>query len=157
MPSNSLPATSLSAPLTPPVWAIGLGFAGLIPFVGLALVGRYADLTTQEIFAKALVAYGATIVSFLGAIYWGLVMRSAGAQVLWPFAWGVAPSLGAWLAIMLAPSAGLWVIVALLVACYAADRRAYPVYGLTLWLRMRLVLTVVASASCVYSLLSWVR
>jgi hypothetical protein len=96
----------------------------------------------------ALVGYGATIASFLGAIHWGLVMRQGPVQSVPSLLWGVLPSLLAWLALLLAPALGLLLITALLWACFAVDRVLYPRYRLQAWLPMRWRLTVVASFSC---------
>ena len=40
----------------------------------------------------ALLGYGATIASFLGAIHWGLVMREGLAQPVPSLLWGVVPA-----------------------------------------------------------------
>lgn len=141
----------------PTRWAAFLGYAGLVPFAGLAtgVMSGSTGWSTQV--ATALLAYGASILSFMGAIHWGLAMRG-GADV--PegtsntrLLWGVTPSLIAWVAAMLGASAGLWLIVMGLWACYAVDRRVYPVYGLRDWLPLRLVLTWGATASCALSAL----
>ena len=78
-----------------------------------------------------LAAYGATIVSFLGGIHWGVV-----------------PTFGAWVGVMMPPSAGLVVPGAMLVACYAVDRRLYPRHGLQRWLTLRFRLSAVAALCC---------
>jgi len=96
----------------------------------------------------ALVGYGATIASFLGAIHWGLAMRDPHASAATPFVWGVAPSLTAWVALLVTPMTGLLILTLVLWACYAVDRKAYSNYQLQHWLPMRLRLTVVASLSC---------
>lgn len=97
---------------------------------------------------KALLAYGATIVSFLGAIHWGLVMREASVPSQLSLLWGVVPSLLAWVALLLQETQGLVAIALLLWACLAVDRVLYPRHRLRAWLPMRLWLTLVASGSC---------
>jgi hypothetical protein len=95
----------------------------------------------------ALVAYGATIVSFLGGIHWGLAFMNdadRGAR----FTWGVIPSLLAWVAIVLPASAGLLLVAGTLLMALSVDRRVYPTLGLQAWLPMRLHLTAVAALSC---------
>jgi hypothetical protein len=58
-----------------PTTAIGLGLAGLVPFIGLGI----AALATGEEMAGrcllALVAYGALILAFLGGVHWGFVLH----------------------------------------------------------------------------------
>lgn len=133
-----------------------LGYAGLLPFVGLAGLMWLGRANLLPFVATALVAYAAVIVSFLGGIHWGLgFMRPEGGQVpadsvsrRFHFVWGIVPSLLAWLALMLPavvalPSMGLALLV-----CYAVDRHTYPGLGLSHWLRLRLHLSLVAALSC---------
>jgi Protein of unknown function (DUF3429) len=133
----------------PSRWARCLGFGGLVPFVGLAAELWVARPGAWPLASLALLAYGAVIVSFLGAIHWGLVMREAPAQPLPSLVWGVVPSLLGWVAVLLAHAHGLVLIAALLWICFAVDRAVYPRYQLQAWLPMRLQLTLVASLSCV--------
>lgn len=127
-----------------PRWAARLGYAGLLPFVALALASWFSPVPYRALAAFALLAYGATIASFLGAIHWGLAMRGPLTPQPGPFVWGVFPSLVAWLAMLLPRSQGLVTLALLLGICLAVDRRSYPAYGLTEWLRMRLHLTLVS-------------
>lgn len=135
-----------------------LGYAGLIPFVGGTLfVWLLAGRIEQAPFiflVNGLTAYAALIVSFLGGMPWGLVMRNANEdhpdvrKALWI---GVSYSLLAWVAVCMPPHAGLVVLGALLVGCYLNDRKLYPLLGATDWLQLRFRLTVVASLSCFLS------
>jgi Protein of unknown function (DUF3429) len=132
-----------------------LGYAGLIPFVGGAVfVWLLAGRIEQAPFiflVNGLTTYAALIVSFLGGLPWGLVMRDANEhhpdvrKALWI---GVSYSLMAWLAVSMPPHAGLVALGALLVGCYLNDRKLYPLLGATDWLQLRFRLTVVASLSC---------
>jgi hypothetical protein len=133
---------------TPSVAAQTLGYGGLIPFVGLA-VALWLWPAHRPMAGLALLGYSATIASFLGAIHWGLTMRDAQGQSRSLLAWGVVPSLLAWVALMLPVASGLLLITALLWACFAVDSRVYPRLGLRAWLPMRLLLTAVASLSCI--------
>ena len=139
-------ATALKSPTQ---WAQGLGYGGLIPFVGLALAIWLLDPADRAGSSTALLGYGATILSFLGAIHWGFAMRDASAQTRSLLVWGVIPSLIAWVALLLNPVAGLYLIATGLWGCFAVDRVVYPRVGVHTWLLMRLVLTLVASLSCV--------
>jgi Protein of unknown function (DUF3429) len=133
---------------SPPPWAHGLGYAGLLPFVVLAIGTWVADPEHRLAAGFALASYGAVIASFLGAIHWGLVMRDASGQSAALLGWGVVPSLMAWLALMLDPVLALLLITAVLWTCFAVDRLVYPRFQAQTWLPMRLALTLVASASC---------
>ena len=133
----------------PTRWVQGLGYGGLIPFVALALAVCLLDPADRARSFSALLGYGATILSFLGAIHWGLAMREVSGQPTGWLVWGVTPSLLAWVALLLNPAAGLWLIAAGLWACFLVDRMVYPKFGARAWLPMRLVLTMVASLSCI--------
>ncbi len=124
-----------------------LGYAGLIPFIALAGMAWTLSPSEQGLVTFALRAYAAAIVSFLGAIHWGLAMRQALADtlLLW---WGVGPSIVGWLSLLVLPIAGSLMLAAALWLCFLVDRKVYPKFGLQAWLRMRLMLTTVASAAC---------
>ena len=132
----------------PSLWARLLGHAGLIPFVGLATALWMTRPGDWPFAGAALLGYGATIVSFLGAIHWGLVMRQGPVQPLPALLWGVVPSLLGWVALLLNSTQGLLLIAGVLWVCLAVDRLLYPRYHLQAWLPMRLWLTVVSSSSC---------
>ena len=134
----------------PPAWARQLGYAGLIPFVALA-AGVWVGHPDA---ADALVAYAATIVSFLGAIHWGLTMRDEVPDTK-ALSWGVVPSLVAWLALMMDTEDALALLTALLAICWLVDRQAYVRWGVGSWLRLRTELTLVACLSCGVSALCY--
>lgn len=125
-----------------------LGFGGLIPFVGLATALWLVPSASQPLWATALLGYGATICSFLGAIHWGLTLRDGAAPRASSLLWGVVPSLLSWVALLLGSMPGLLLIAATLCACFAVDRMAYPRDRLQAWLPMRFQLTLVAGLSC---------
>lgn len=147
MAESAVLAASPVPPAAPPLWARRLGYAGLAPFVVGALLVHVVHPEAHPYATLALAAYGAAILSFLGGIHWGVAMR-AGAVDAGVFTWAVVPSLVAWVATVMPPSAGLVVLGAMLVVCYAVDRRRYPVYGLQHWLTLRFRLSAVASLSC---------
>jgi Protein of unknown function (DUF3429) len=142
---------------TPTPWAQGLGYGGLIPFVGLASAIWFLDPADRSRSMAALLGYGATILSFLGAIHWGFAMRDASAPPRSLLVWGVLPSLLAWAALLVGPQAGLWLVAAGLWACLAVDRVVYTRFGAHAWLPMRLMLTVIASLSCAAGALGALR
>ena len=130
--------------------AFKLGVAGLIPFVVLALLNFATESSYKNIIILSLLAYGASICSFLGAIHWGLTMRDKTPNKIY-LVWGVVPSLIAWVSLMIKPELGLLLITALLWLCLFVDSRVYPKYLLTHWLPMRLILTITASTACLIS------
>jgi hypothetical protein len=125
-----------------------LGFAGLIPFVGASVATWVLPPEARDAARQVLLAYGATIASFLGGLHWGFAMRRQSAP-LGLLAWGVVPSLVAWAALLLPRTVGLLLLAAVLVACYLRDRGVFVAEGVAPWLGLRLPLTVVATAACV--------
>ncbi len=132
---------SIPAPLA---W---LGYGGLLPFAA----GAIAVVTRQGDWAlPALVAYGACILSFLGAVHWGWVLgpdASSRLPMARTLALGVVPSLVAWVALLLPADQGLGLLIIGLASWYLYEQRILgvgvvgPVY---LALRQRLTFGAVA-------------
>ena len=125
--------------------------------MGLAAALWVTRPGSWPVVGAALLAYGAVIVSFLGAIHWGLTMREGSVQAVPSLVWGVVPSLLGWVAVLLGSAWGLALIGALLWACWAVDRALYPRHRLQAWLPMRLQLTLVASVSCLAAAVAFAR
>jgi hypothetical protein len=142
---------------SPSLWAKGLGYGGLIPFAGLAAAICLLGPADRAHTTFALLGYGATILSFLGAIHWGLAMREAAPQSTRFLLWGVVPSLIAWVALLVNPVAGLCLLAVGLWACFAVDWAVYRRLGVKAWLPLRLVLTMVASVCCIAGAVGAVR
>jgi len=122
-----------------------LGFGGLVPFFGLA-AGAVAGGAFAALCARGLLAYGAVILSFVGAVNWGLAMtlgplsERRRAQ-LW--IWSVIPALVAWGALFLSPAAAVACLIGCLIAQYWQDRRLANDAALPPWfIPLRLRLTV---------------
>ncbi|MSQ57815.1 MAG: DUF3429 domain-containing protein [Limnohabitans sp.] len=125
-----------------------LGYAGLIPFVALTVLLFLVNDEAHPFVAMALTGYGASIVSFLGGIHWGLGLQAQYVDKKFHIVWGVIPSLLVWISFFLPAYAGLVVLSVLLVACYVVDRKTWPQAGLHQWMTLRFRLTVVATLSC---------
>ena len=139
-----------------------LGYAGLIPFIGLAFIVQLADSPNDLIALESLVAYGAVIVSFLGALHWGACFKAIGTstQNRWldhsVWIWGIMPALIAWLAIHIFIPLALLLLAATLIVQRAIDQRTYAYYftntqTANAFLRMRTHLTVVASVCLIWA------
>lgn len=130
-----------------------LGYAGLIPFVVLsAFLWIFPDSIYKDIVIFSLLAYGVTIVSFLGAIHWGLAMQqNTPNQFL--LVWGVIPSLLGWISLLFGSVNGLPLLAATLWLCFAVDYKIYPKFGLQHWMSMRFILTAIASTSIALSVI----
>lgn len=126
-----------------------LGYAGLFPFVFLALLMWLVKPELHPFVAIALAGYAAVIASFLGGIHWGLGFKLGTAAPRIHFVWGVVPSIIAWVAVIMPAYAGLPLLGLLLVVCYLVDRKTWPAAGVGHWLTLRFRLTVVATFSCV--------
>ena len=139
-----------------------LGYAGLIPFIGLAFMVQLADSPNDLIALESLVAYGAVITSFLGALHWGACFRTIGepTQNRWldhsVWIWGIMPALIAWLAIHIFIPLALLLLAATLLVQRAIDQRTYRHYFANVqmanaFLKMRTQLTIVASVCLIWA------
>lgn len=76
-----------------------LGFAGIAPFY-LSLAGVLLWPQSQ-LALVSLVAYGAVILSFLGAVHWGLAMKmNDESEASRSYVFSVVPALIGWLALI---------------------------------------------------------
>lgn len=117
-----------------------LGYAGLIPFI-IFSIGSWTGLPYITDSIQILIAYAAIIFSFMGAIYWGVVMSSKDDQGGKYFIASVLPALVGWLALLVPV---LFALIFLLVGfflLFVYDRYVEKSLGLPNWyipLRMRL-------------------
>mgnify|MGYP001052316800 FL=1 len=134
-------------PVALPRTVAWLGYGGLLPFLALT-PASLLDHHHGVVWSDALYAYGAIILSFIGALHWGLAMslpelterqRSA------CFAWSVVPALIAWPAVLFSPPLAAPLLVFGFIAHYLQDRRLARQATLPGWyLPLRLRLTSVA-------------
>jgi hypothetical protein len=76
-----------------------LGWAGLVPF-GLAAVGTHSGIDTLILYGfLGGTAYGAVILSFLGAVHWGLAMQDDRSPY-W-YVWSITPALSGFVILLL--------------------------------------------------------
>ncbi|MBE7210627.1 MAG: DUF3429 domain-containing protein [Gluconacetobacter diazotrophicus] len=123
-----------------PAAAIALGVGGLIPFLALTVGILFfpAEVPVPRLTA-ALMGYGAVILSFLGAVHWGLALRGlpgnavAGprgeGRAMWTaLGLGVVPALVGWAALLSAtvadPVVGFLLLLAGFVGTIVVERRA---------------------------------
>lgn len=92
-----------------PLLAVALGLGGLIPFVAIAagILLFPSDVPVPRL-VQAVIAYGAVILSFLGAVHWGLALADdrlavpGHARTLrLRLALGVLPALVGWAALLI--------------------------------------------------------
>jgi len=122
-----------------------LGMAGVIPFILLGLAS-HIPWTHQADVQSALVSYGAVILTFVGALYWGLAMRLDGTVASRAYFWSVIPSLMAWVALIFPTFAGALIVIVALWTQYVQDTLLSPELSVPEWfLPLRLGLTVGAT------------
>ena len=118
-----------------PILVRRLGYAGLIPFIALALMVQFASVPLNYIAAESLVAYGAVITSFMGAIHWGANLHTLGKAPpgdRWEdrnaWIWGIVPALVAWVALHIYIPVGLILLAATLLIQRNIDLNTYRYY-----------------------------
>ena len=133
--------------VAPPPAVAWLGYGGLIPFLALA-AASLIDPVHAAVWSDALFAYGAVILSFVGALHWGLAIGQPGLndrQRSACFTWSVVPALIAWPATLLSATIAAPLLVLGFVAHYLQDRRLARLTTLPAWyLTLRLRLSSVA-------------
>lgn len=140
-----------------------ISYAGLIPFIVLSGLIQFVASPWDFWAANSLLLYSASITSFVGALHWGPLLMPQTDQTsdnFWrvkgAWIWGVIPSLLAWVALHLSFSYGYFVIAATLVATLLVDRSQFrhlikdQAY-LADFLKMRTIITVIASVSLVWA------
>ncbi len=126
-----------------------LGYAGLLPFLLLAVA---VHLLSDGGAARALVSlqhYSAVILTFVGAVHWGRALENPENSVAEQkrLYWAVTPSLIGWIALSLPVNAAMAVLIAAFLLCLWIDRQFYPGQPFASWylpMRLHLTLGVVA-------------
>ena len=135
------------------MWAAVLGLGGLIPFVGHVVVMLLTNWVPVERIAISQLIYAAVILSFIGALHWGMALTDpAGVEDRLGLLMmvSVLPALYAWLVAWVPPQQGLWLMAGGLMALLAFDFYAYRKRDDLEWfIRLRVVLTVVGVLSIV--------
>ncbi|WP_349570861.1 DUF3429 domain-containing protein [Azotobacter salinestris] len=138
----------------PPYLSRLLGFVGLLPFVIGALALWFIPTNWKSVVLTALLNYAAVVLSFMGAIHWGLAM-CAGAdrgdrRALAQLGLSVIPPLVGWLAVSFRLSVAVAIPLLLLafVLLYLADLQAIRLGLAPAWYRpLRKPLTIAATVS----------
>jgi hypothetical protein len=139
------------SPVRLPGGVAWLGYGGLVPFLTLA-AGSVAGGPHADFLRAALFSYAAIILSFVGALHWGIALAAREMQARQRsalFAWSVVPALAAWPALLVYAAPASLLLVGGFLAHYWQDRRLVrSTQGnglLPAWyLPLRLQLTVVA-------------
>ena len=131
-----------------------LGWAGLVPF-GLAALGTHSGIDTLVPYGfLGGTAYGAVILSFLGAVHWGLAMQDDRSPY-W-YVWSITPALLGFASLLLL-DVGMRVatLIPLFALAWSVDRKAAN-HGLipNWYMRLRSKLTAGAVISLAAMLLA---
>ena len=128
----------------PPMASL-MGFGGLIPFFVCAGAGYSGVSPWAQLGIICCGIYGAVILSFIGAVHWGLAMASQ-RHPAW-FVWSVVPALYAWFPIVfLNPRTALLALAPGFLIAWNVDRYAHSNGLLPDWyMNLRHMLTLGAS------------
>ena len=122
-----------------------LGYAGLIPFLAALLGFVLSEEARQAYFAQQFIAYGAVILSFVGAVHWGVALAAGGMRVM-RMSISILPALLAWAALLLPPAIAGWLLLAGFLALRAWEASPPVARTLPAWYRaLRTRLTVAVS------------
>lgn len=136
----------------PAAW---LGAAGVIPFLAGAAGMWLLPPAQADDAARLMVAYGAVILSFMGAIHWGLVMWRNDDECQNWYVVSVLPALAAWVALMLPPLPALSLLAVAFILVYAFDRTAIAAGIAPPWYRaLRTPLTTAVATLLLLGLLA---
>ena len=150
-------------PLPPLV--LKLGYAGLIPFVGLALMVQLAPTPLNYLSAESLASYGAIITAFMGAMHWGANLHILGKtpsgdrwEVRNAWIWGIIPALVAWVALHIYIPVGLLILASALIIQRSVDKETYRYYfsseeACQAFIVLRTRLTIVSSGCLIWAAL----
>jgi hypothetical protein len=127
-----------------------LGFAGLIPFILLALACWMVSPDWIETFVNGQEVYAIVTLSFLGGIHWGATMVSGElsvSQTKRALIWSVVPTMIACMATMCG-GFRFAILAAGFIGSYQVDKRVFAWYQLPQWfIRLRFILTCVVIAA----------
>lgn len=115
-------AAQTTPPARIPAAALIPGLLGVLPFWGLALSTQLSSGIDPLLALMALIMYGAVILSFVGALWWGMAVHAGPtAPRATMFIWSVVPALIGWTSIMTEPAIGLRMLMAGLVLQWVLD------------------------------------
>jgi hypothetical protein len=111
-----------------PLFATYLGYGGVLPFLGLA-IGSYMGFDLEVLLGLSVEAwmavYAAIILSFLGAIYWGVVIalneKLNANEINVLLIYSITPALLAWISFLFSLKITLLILSLLVLFSYFLD------------------------------------
>jgi hypothetical protein len=137
-----------------PALAAQLGYAGLIPFVALSIGMWVLPEAYQAQASSALLSYAAIILSFMGAVHWGLAIANDELDS-WQVGASVIPALVAWFASFASPMINYSILIVAFAGLCVFDGRMVQAGKAPAWYpKLRTPLTAVVVASLILAELS---
>ncbi len=137
-----------------PVLAQWLGYAGLLPFVVGAVELWLLPGFITDFIETALLAYAAVILSLMGAIHWGLAMRSHRDIINLQLGLSVIPALLGWVALLIPAVAAYPILMLSFIVLNLFDLQAVKLNMAPSWypkFRLPLTIGVVLSLVAAYA------
>ncbi len=131
-----------------------LGWAGLVPF-GLAALGTHSGIDALVLYGfLGGTTYGAVILSFLGAVHWGLAMQDDRSPY-W-YVWSITPALFGFVSLLFFDvEMRIVVLIPLFALAWSVDHQAANRGLIPNWyMRLRSMLTAGAVISLAVMLLA---
>lgn len=104
--------------ISPKHMALILGWGGVIPFIGAALVKNFGGPLMGIYALNSGTIYAGVIISFIGAVHWGYAIHSG---QNWRYFWSVLPALAVVLVLSLAPILRVPFLILGLAICWIVD------------------------------------
>ena len=104
----------MSQSIQTPIAVKILGYGGLIPFIGLALINKL-NIIPSDLAQSGLLYYAAIILSFVAALHWAFAMllqSLTDRQRNIRYLWSVIPPLLVWFSIILDPTSFAFILIA---------------------------------------------
>ena len=129
-----------------------LGYAGLIPFI-IFSIGSWVEIPYLHNTLYVLITYAAIILSFMGAIHWGMAMSKTDNNQNKYFITGVIPALVAWISLLIPESFSLIILFIGFILLISYDIAVEKSLGFPNWyipMRIRLTFIVLLSLICAF-------
>lgn len=118
-----------------------LGYAGVLPFLLLAIAVHVVGEAASSRALLSLQHYAAVILTFVGAVHWGRALHEPVESGR--LYWAVTPSLIGWVALSLPADAAMAILIAAFLLCWWVDRAIYSTEPFGNWyMKMRTHLTL---------------
>ena len=135
-----------------------LGYAGLIPFV-IFSIGSWTTLPYIADSTQILISYAAIILSFMGAIHWGVTISNVETNHDKNLVVSVMPALAAWLALLLPVIFALIILFVgfILLIAYelaVAKSQALPNWYISMRIRLTFIVTLCLAGALIAATLN---